>query len=248
MTANYFRLSHSKLQAFDRCRKLYWFRYVSGEPWPEEAPNPAGCVGTGVHRGLKTLCDTGDTADGASALDVYLRMPAHACAGPGTEAYREAFALYARGCEAHASIASEERWAELDTWAPWRSRGLNVRARIDRVDRLAGDGWQIIDWKTGTYEDDSSVDQQLDLGHVAARVSLQLGREARVTAVAWNLRTGQRRLRELRQGDAEATMQRLANLADRLQGMTAFTATPGPHCGFCAWRPQCMEAEAATWE
>jgi len=238
-----FRLSHSKIQAFNRCRKSYWFRYLSGEPWPPDAPNPAGCIGTGVHLAMKTLCDTGDAADGANALDLYLRMPAHECAGPGTEAHRTAFALFARGCEAHALIESEDRWAEIDTWAPWPSRGITVSARIDRADRLADGTWQIVDWKTGAFDLDEVTDAQLDIGHIALRIGRQLGSEPLVTAVAWNLRSGQQRVRVLRRGDARATMQRLANLADRMQALTVFEASPGPSCRFCDWRPQCAEAE-----
>jgi RecB family exonuclease len=238
-----FRLSHSKIQAFNRCRKSYWFRYLSGEPWPADTPNPAGCVGTGIHRAMKALCDTGDPDDGANALDVYLRMPAHECAGPGTDAYRSAFEMFARGREAHASIESEDRWAEIDTWAPWPSRGITVSARIDRADRMAGSAWQIIDWKTGSVDMDEITDAQLDLGHIALRIGRQLEGDASVTAVAWNLRSGQQRVRALRRGDALATMQRLANLADRMQSVTTFEATPGPFCRFCEWRPRCAEAE-----
>lgn len=246
-----FRLSHSKIQAFGQCRKLYWFQYVSGQRRPPAAPSAAGCIGTGVHRAMKTLCETGVVEDGAHELDAYLRMPAHGCAGPGTEAFRLAFEFYAAGCNAHGSIVSEKRWAELDTWAPWPSRGITVSARIDRADLLPGGAWQIIDWKTGTFDADDATDAQLDIGHIALRTSRQLGGEAPVTAVAWNLRTGERRVRELRPGDARATMQRLANLATSMQAEEDFDAMPGTFCGLCDWREQCGEAEeveARGWD
>ena len=240
-----FRIFHSKIVAFDRCRKQYWFRYISALPRPPDIPNPAGCVGTGVHRALKTLCDTDVPEDGAHELDVYLRMPAHECAGPGTEAYASAFVLYERGCAAHASIVSEDRWAELDTWVPWDSRRITVSARMDRADRLASTHWQIIDWKTGAYDFDDLTDQQLDIGHLAVRTALRLPAATRVTAIAWNLRTGHRRVRELDRGDAAATMRKLAGIAARMQAVVEFEAMPGPGCRFCEWRPQCLEADAA---
>lgn len=251
MSGQMFRLSHSKAQAFAECRKLYWFRYVSGEPWPAAPPNPAGCVGTGVHRAMKVLCETGDPADGAHELGVYLRMPAHECAGPGTEAHRLAFQFYEAGCAAHASIDSEKRWAEIDTWAPWPSRGMTLSARIDRADIVRGSGWQIIDWKTGAFEVDEVTDAQLDIGHVALRTSQRMMDDAPVTAVAWNLRTGTRRVRALQKEDARATMARLANLAQRMQAEQGFEAMPGTFCALCDWRQRCPEAaevETRGWD
>lgn len=243
MSGQVFRLSHSKVQAFGTCRKLYWFRYVSGQPSPAPAPNAAGCVGTGIHRAMKALCETGEPADGAHELDAYLRMPAHECAGPGTDANRTAFELYEAGCAAHASIASEKRWAEIDTWAPWPSRGITVSARIDRADLLSGGGWQIIDWKTGAFEIDEVTDAQLDMGHIALRTSRRLANGEGVTAVAWNLRTGTRRVRVLQSDDARATMSLLANLAKRMQAEESFDAMPGTFCALCDWRSRCPEAE-----
>jgi hypothetical protein len=246
-----FRVSHSKVVAFDRCRKLYWFRYLSGEPWPPDPPNPAGCVGTGVHRAMKALCDTGDPADGAHELDVYLRMPMHACAGPGTEHYRAAFTIYARGCEAHASISGEDRWAEFDTWARWPAGGITLLARADRADRLGPGRWQLIDWKTGFREQDDLTDQQLDIGHVAVRVSKRLPADAALTAIAWNLRTGNRRVRELRRDDALGTMRRISGIARRMQATAEFEPNPGPGCSYCAWKDRCPGGDVSVpgdWE
>jgi len=248
MEGDLFRISHSKIRAFETCRKLYWFRYVSGLQWPRPAPTPAGVVGTAVHRAMKILCDTGVAEDGANELDTYLRMPAHECAGPGTEHYRIAFELFAKGCEAHDSIAAEKSWAELETWAPWPSRNLSLTARIDRVDRLAPDHYQVIDWKTGRYDFDDVIDFQLDIGQIAARVSRQLPEHVRVTAIGWNLRSGDQRVRELGRSQARATMERVAGIAERMQTTSEFEPTPGPLCRYCDWLPQCPEAAAATYD
>ncbi|MGE5597433.1 MAG: PD-(D/E)XK nuclease family protein [Hyphomicrobiales bacterium] len=245
MSGSLFRLTFSKLRAFERCRKQYWFRYLSGYEWPADVPTPALVIGKGVHRAMKTLCETGDPADGAATLDVYLRMPIHECAGPGTEANRTAFELFERGCEAHASITSEDRWPELETWVPSARRGVTVSARVDRADRLGPLSWQVIDWKTGRYDLDEHVDLQLDIGHLALRTSKRIPREATVSAFAWNLRTGERRVRTLTRDDARATMDLMAGLARRLQEAPSFDASPGPGCAYCEWRPRCPDAAAA---
>lgn len=238
-----FRLSHTKLSNFDQCRKKYWFAYVAQTPRDPESDTPAGIVGTGVHRAMKVLCDTGSIDDGRHELDAYLRMPAHAMAGPGTEYHAMAFALFENGCRAHASIESEASWTELDTWVPWAKGGFAVTTKVDRADRIDALHWQIIDWKTGKYDFGEVVDAQLDIAHLVLRVARRLPQEATVTAIGWNLRSGQQRTRELNRDDAAATMRYLSHRAQQLQSNTEFEATPSVACSFCSWRAQCPDAE-----
>ena len=239
-----FRLTHTKIQSFQRCRKQYWFSYVSGEEWPPGRESAASLIGNGVHRAMQKLCETGEPADGAHELDTYLRMPKHAIAGPETEHYEVAHQLYANGVEAHQSIESEDRWAELDTWVPARSRGINVRSKVDRADRLSTDRWQLIDWKTGRFDMDDAVDAQLDIAHLVLRTMLRLPHAATVRAVGWNLRTGEQRVRELTREDARKTVDYLARFARGLQETSDFAATPGPGCTFCDWKDRCSDALA----
>lgn len=247
MSADLFRLSNRKVRSFLSCQKQYWYRYLSGLQAPPEEEGPQLVVGKAVHRAMKALCDTGDPDIARQDMDAYLRMPKHALAGPGTEWHAQAEALFEKGVEAHQSIESEERWAEIDTWAPWPPGGVTLTARIDRVDRLAPGHYQVIDWKTGAMEIEEQTDAQLDIGHVAARVSLRMPRDARVTAIGWNLRSGERRVRELIREDAAATMAYMAALARRMQETEEFVATPGPACRFCEWSGVCEDAKA-VWE
>ena len=243
-----FRLTYSKMESFRRCRKQYWFSYVSGEEWPPGRESPASLVGNGVHRAMQKLCETGDARDGHHELDLYLRMPSHAIAGPETEHYPLAVQLYENGVHAHESIESEARFAELDTWVPSKKRGIVVRAKVDRADRLAADRWQLIDWKTGRFEMDDRVDWQLDIAHLVLRTQLRLPREATVRALGWNLRTGEQRVRELTRDDAVKTVDELARFTQNVQALTEWPATPGPGCTFCDWRDRCDEAEALERE
>lgn len=247
MDAELFRVSNRKARSFLACQKQYWYRYLSGLEAPPEEEGPQLIVGKAVHRAMKALCDTDDPGIARQMMDAYLRMPKHAIAAPGTEWYAQAEALFGRGVEAHRSIESEERWAELDTWAPWPSAGITLTARIDRVDRLSADHYQIVDWKTGAMEVEEETDAQLDIGHVAARVSLHMPRDARVTAIGWNLRSGERRVRELVREDAEATMAYMGAMARRMRATTGFVATPGGTCRLCEWAGVCEEAKLA-WE
>ncbi|MGE3073039.1 MAG: PD-(D/E)XK nuclease family protein [Dehalococcoidia bacterium] len=241
--ATLFKLTHSKIQSFKQCRKKYWFSYVSGEEWPPSRETAPSLIGNGVHRAMQALTDTGNPADGEHELDTYLRMPKHAIAGPQTEHYGLAMEMYKNGIKAHESIVSEERFAELDTWVPARSRGINVRAKVDRADRLGPNQWQLIDWKTGRFDLDDTVDAQLDIAHLVLRTMLRLPKEANVRALGWNLRTGEQRVRELTRDDAVKTVNYLYGLARRLESLTEFPATPGPVCTFCDWRDRCEEAD-----
>ncbi len=238
-------LTYSKVKTFLSCRKAYWLDYESGLPRPPETDTIGGMIGTGVHRALARLCDTGDPAHGASELDAYLRMPSHEAVGPGTEYHDLAFELYQRGVAAHQSIESEDRWAELQGQALAHSRGIRLWAKIDRVDRLPGGHWQVIDWKTGRFDVGEETDAQLDIYHVILRTVRRLPAEAEVTAVGWNLRTGEKRVRSLTRADAAATVSYLSGLAHRIQSVAEFEAMPGPACGFCRWRPQCPESAEA---
>jgi len=240
-----FRITYSKMESFRRCRKQYWFSYVSGSEWPPSRESAPSLIGNAVHRAMQKLCETGDPRDGEHELDLYLRMPKHAIAGPDTEHYPVAMDLYGNGIRAHESIESEARWAELDTWVPSKRRGLVVRAKVDRADRLATDRWQLIDWKTGKFDLDDRVDWQLDIAHLVLRTTLRLPATATVRAVGWNLRSGEQRIRELTRDDAVKTVDQLGRFAQMLETLDDYSATPGPACTFCDWRDRCDEADQA---
>ena len=237
-----FRLTYTKLETFYGCRKRYWFSYVSGEDWPPQQESPASLIGNGVHRAMQKLCETGDPRDGEHELELYLRMPSHAIAGPGTEHHALAFEIYANGVKAHESIVSEDRFAEIDTWVPSKTRGITVRAKVDRADRLGPDRWQLIDWKTGKFDLDDKVDRQLDMAHLVLRTGRRLPHEATVRAIGWNLRSGQQRVRELTRDDAVRTVNYLVRVVQTIAATTEWVATPGPACTFCDWRDRCVEA------
>jgi predicted kinase len=139
---------------------------------------------------------------------------------------------------------------ELDTWVPARERGVSVLARIDRADRLRDGTWQVIDWKTGGGGLADQTDRQLDIGHLAVRTQFRLGREADVMAVAWNLQTGDRRVRPLTRQDARRTVDYVVRIAQRMQAEIAageFPATPNRGCTFCPWRGVRRRGPDLSW-
>jgi len=239
---HFFRLSYSKIACYQQCRKQYWFKYVSGEHWPEQVNSPASLIGTGVHRAMRVLSESNDVDAARHELDAYTRMPIHAMIAAPTEHYETAFHILDAGIAAHESIQSENRWAELSSYTPWPARGITVTTIIDRADRISPTEYQLIDWKTGRWDFGEAIDLQLDIAHVVLRKARQLPRDADVTTIGWNLRTGERRVRPLKRDDAVATLKYLAAFADTMQGTTEFEATPSTACTFCDWRSRCPEA------
>ena len=247
-TSRLFGISFAKLSAFNQCRKKYWFRYVVFAPKDPDPRNPNALVGTAVHRGMKSLCLTGQPEDGWSTIDAYLSMPGNEKAAPGTVPYDEALQFYAAGYDAHESIVSENRWAELPTAFRWSAGGIEVLASIDRVDRISADEILLIDWKTGRIERDDETDVQLDICHALIRAAWKLPANVRATAIGWNLRTDSRRTRKLTREHAAGTMRFLAGAATRMQETTEFEATPSPLCRFCDFRLQCPDAlDRSDW-
>lgn len=238
-------LTYSKIKCFMQCPKQYWYLYESGLPRPEDVKTIGGMVGTGVHRALARLAFTNAPEDGLAELRAYLAMPEHEPVGPGTAYHDDAFALYERGVEAHRSIASEQAYAEFDGAMLSRQRGIRVWAKVDRADRMADGSWQIIDWKTGRFESGEETDAQLDIYHIVTRTKWTLPHDADVTAIGWNLRTGEKRTRALNRTDAAATANYLGRVADRIRSTEVFEALPGTACRFCRWREQCEEAAAS---
>src|SRR5690606_23369978 len=99
-----------KVQSFLRCRKQYWFNYVSGYQYPDEEETPPIIIGNAVHRGMQELCESGDVEVTRQRVDTYLRMPKHEAAGPGTEFYDTAMEILERGIAAHESIETVQTW------------------------------------------------------------------------------------------------------------------------------------------
>ena len=250
-----FFLSYSKLASFRRCRKQYWFSYLSGEPRPPDPASAPGIVGKAVHRGMQLLVESRSASLARAEVELYLRQPAHEVAGPGTEAYENALRYFDAGVEVSAAIPARTTWVERDLRHE-SANGIIFFARVDRIDLLEDGTYQAIDWKTGIDRDDWT-DEQLDIIHVAARSAAAVPASSPMTTMAWNLREKLRnpeytpRTRHLDRDDAVHTLRWGFAVAETMRSTTEFGAMPGNHCGYCNWRPRCPEADMAartSWE
>ncbi|MEZ4480529.1 MAG: PD-(D/E)XK nuclease family protein [Dehalococcoidia bacterium] len=250
-----FFLSYTKLSTFRRCRKQYWFSYLSGQPRPPDPPSAPGIVGKAVHRGMQLLVEARNASIARAELELYLRQPGHEVAGPGTEAYENALRYFDAGVEVGAAIPAHTTWVERDLRHD-SANGITFFARVDRIDLLEDGAYQAIDWKTGIDRDDWT-DEQLDIIHVAARSAAAVPATSPMTTMAWNLREKIRnpeyvpRTRHLERDDAVHTLRWGFAVAETMRSTTEFQAMPGNHCGYCNWRAHCPEADMAaraSWE
>ncbi len=114
-----------------------------------------------------------------------------------------------------------------------------VHGKIDRIDRLASDGIEVIDYKTGRPGRQKNVDESLQLSiyALACRETLGLGTPERVTLYYTEAATRMTTTRSDEQLDAARD-----DLLERAARIRAgdFAATPSAKaCGWCDFRAMC---------
>ena len=241
-----FRVSARKLRTFLTCRKQYLLRYVQREEGDPAPPSPDLVVGTAVHAALACLTETNDVDLARRTLGRSLRLTAPEDTAPGNDTYERALRLFEAGVAAHRELDGIDARAEVESHAPWPSRGVTLYGRLDRFERTRDGGYRVVDWKTSRQGITEADDLQLGIAAVIARTCFRVPRDEPVEAIVWNLHTGQKAVYELLRSDAEDTLTYVAAIAEEMRRAAEFPATPGPFCRWCEFRRACPEAEATV--
>jgi len=244
------RVSPSSLGRYQRCPKQFFLQDVAGET-RHERPSPRLAQGNAVHEALALFFGLAPAQRHPALLAKALRAswPRHRAIDTFCSRDEEAewgtraLAMLARFAEEHDLSAiplAREQWVSTRL-----ANGVEIFGRVDRIDPSpSGKTIEIVDYKTGKQRLSNEAlrsDTAAQLYAVAAsaeygrRVSrvrlLHLGEEA--GELEWRPTVAQ--LRAARRSLIEHTNQ--------LQGEVRYTATPGPHCGWCPFALHCAEKD-----
>lgn len=197
-------LSYTQVDAYRRCPRCYYLKYVLDLPDPE---NEALNLGNAVHESLRRFYEAwrdadaeGCTKPGLQELEAIGRevMLASAKAGEPNAAFLEQCLAQLRLVYKHlhdenAHILHLEQPVRVPFSIGDHTHTLNVR--LDRVD-LFGEGYRIIDYKTGYPSKEklepSKTDLQLGIYALALPVLLGDGETPIGVAEYWLSQTGER--------------------------------------------------------
>ena len=136
--------------------------------------------------------------------------------------------------------ASRSGWSESSIS---RSATHHVRGRVDRVDRLPGGGYELIDYKTGERKSEADLerDLQLSLYRIAAREAWQI--EAASGSYYYVL-DAEKVAAPSEPDDAERVERTVLSVGEGVLGQD-FEPRPSPSvCGWCDYRLICPAAES----
>jgi RecB family exonuclease len=244
-------LSASDVETYRSCPLRYKFARVLKIPTEQTLSQRFGIV---VHQVLERFHSAAETRDGAEGGDreggtleelLELLDAAWRRAGIGESAREREL----RGKARAALSRYHERLREEPAQPVWFERSFafdlgphHVRGRVDRVDRLPGGGWELIDYKTGYAKTARELgeDIQLSLYAIAAREAWDLGE----TSQAYYYVLDDRKVQVPRnEGEVDWVRGAVLEAGEGILAQ-AFEPTPSPAvCALCDYRIVCPAAE-----
>jgi putative RecB family exonuclease len=231
------KLSYSAIDTYETCPAKFRFRYQDRVP---AGPSPILAFGDSLHRALHRFHSR--PVPVAPSLPELLEYLDDEWVTEGTaEAEQAAYRQHARQVLTlyHRDNAADYRIpAALEFRFEIEVEGVTISGVIDRMDRLPGGGYEIIDYKTNRRLPPRSrvnSDLQLSIYHLAAREVWGIEPE-RLTL--YYLLPGQRMTTSRNVADVDALRRRIAAVAERIEhGL--FEPRENPLCGWCDYRHVC---------
>jgi putative RecB family exonuclease len=232
------RLSYSSIDTYETCPAKFRFAYEERLP---RKPSPALSFGDSLHRALQLFHNR--PVPIAPAREDLLEMldavwVADGYRDPSEERTyldhaRQVLSLY------HAENAPDYRIpVALEFRFTIDIEGVEVTGMIDRMDRLPGGGYEIIDYKTSRRLPPLSrveQDLQLSIYHLAAKEVWGIDPE-RLTL--YYLLPGQRMSTSRTPEDVDELRVRIATVAERIAA-GKFEARENPLCDWCDYQALC---------
>jgi putative RecB family exonuclease len=232
------KLSYSSISTYENCPAKYRFQYQDRLP---TTSSPALSFGDALHRALYRFHDR--PVPVAPSLEELHEMLESEWVGEG---YRdpEEEALYREHArqvlsDYHRVNAGSFRIpAALEFRFTVSVDGMELSGVIDRLDRIPGGGYEIVDYKTSRRLPPKAVvdrDLQLSLYYLAAKEIWGIEPE-RLTL--YYLLPGQRMTTFRTPADADELRRRIATVAERIEARM-FEPRPNPLCDWCDFQHVC---------
>jgi putative RecB family exonuclease len=232
------RLSYSSISTYETCPAKYRFQYEERLP---TARSPALSFGDSLHRALHRFHDRPIPV--APTLPELHEFLEDGWVGEGYRDLEEERLYLEHGRQVltqyHRENADRFRIpAALEFRFTIEVEGVQVSGVIDRMDRMPGGGYEIIDYKTSRRLPPKAVvdrDLQLSVYYLAAREVWGIEPE-RLTL--YYLLPGQRMTTFRTAADADELRRRIATVAARIEA-GKFEPKQNPLCDWCDFQARC---------
>jgi RecB family exonuclease len=232
------RLSYSSINTYETCPAKFRFQYEDRVP---QRPSPALSFGDSLHRALHRFHDRPvPVPPSLPELHEMLELSwvSDGFADDSEERMyhdhgRQVLAQYHRE-----NVAAYRIPAALEFRFTIEVEGVELSGVIDRMDRLPGGGYEIIDYKTNRRLPPRSridADLQLSVYHLAAKEVWGIEPE-RLTL--YYLLPGQRMSTTRTSADVDELRRRIGTVAERVAA-GKFEPRPNPLCDWCEYQPLC---------
>ena len=232
------RLSYSSINTYETCPAKFKFQYEDRVP---QRSSPALSFGDSLHRALFRFHDrpvpvAPPLAELHELLDLHWVGDGYA-----SDSEEQMYRDHGRQVLAnyHHENASEYRIpAALEHRFTIEVEGVQLSGVIDRMDRIPGGGYEIVDYKTNRrLPPQARIDQDLQLSvyHLAAKEVWGIEPE-RLTL--YYLLPGQRMSTTRTPADVDELRRRIATVAERVES-EKFDPRPNPLCDWCEYQALC---------
>ena len=232
------RLSYSSINTYETCPAKFKFQYEDRLP---SAPSPALSFGDSLHRALHLF--HGRPVPVAPSLEELDEMLDSVWVREGFRDHSEERMYRDHGRQVlhqyHRENAGDYRIpAALEHRFTIEIEGVALSGVIDRMDRIPGGGYEIIDYKTNRRlppQQRIDRDLQLSIYHLAAREVWGIEPE-RLTL--YYLLPGQRMTTVRTRADVDDLRRRIGTVAERIRA-GRFEPRQNPLCDWCEYQHLC---------
>jgi putative RecB family exonuclease len=232
------RLSYSSINTYETCPAKFKFQYEDGLP---SAPSAALAFGDSLHRALHLF--HARPVPVAPSLPELLEMLQSVWVREGfrDEAEERTYLDHGRQVLRQYHLENADRYripAALEHRFTIEVEGVSLSGVIDRMDRIPGGGYEIIDYKTNRRlppQERIDRDLQLSIYHLAAEQVWGI-RPERLTL--YYLLPGQRMSTSRTPRDADDLRRRIATVSERVAA-GLFEPRPNPLCDWCDYQRLC---------